>query len=94
MAHRGRHRYMYMASVRDQGCGYGKHFEVSFGLDDRYLFLTVTKCYRNIQELATLSQKTIADPLGRKETITLGLRHCQSPSLSQDMLTLLLLCSG
>ena len=48
MGHRGGHRYIYMASARDQGCEYENQFYVSFGLDDRYLILIVTKCYRDI----------------------------------------------
>ena len=40
--------YIYMAFARDQGCEYGNQFYVSFGLDDRYLILIVTKCYRDI----------------------------------------------
>ena len=30
------------------GCDYGNQFYVSFGLDDRYLILIVTKCYRDL----------------------------------------------
>jgi hypothetical protein len=46
MGHRGCLRYLYIASDSDQGCGYVNQFYVSFGLDDRYLILIVTKCYR------------------------------------------------
>ena len=46
MGQMGYHRYIYMASARDKGCEYGNQFYVSFGLDDRYLILIVTKCYR------------------------------------------------
>ena len=35
MGHWGYLRYIYMASARDQGCDYGNHFGLSFGLDDR-----------------------------------------------------------
>jgi hypothetical protein len=48
MGHRGYHRYIYIASARDQVCEYVNQFYVSFGLDDRYLILIVTKCYRDI----------------------------------------------
>ena len=48
MGHRGRLRYIYMASASDQGGEYGNQFYVNFGLDDRYLILIVTKCYRDI----------------------------------------------
>ena len=41
-------RYIYIASARGEGCEYGNQFYVSFGLDDRYLILIVTKCYRDI----------------------------------------------
>ena len=40
--------YIYIAFARDQGCEYGNQFYVSFGLDDCYLILIVTKCYRDI----------------------------------------------
>ena len=40
--------YIYMASARDDGCEYGNHVSFSFGLDDRYLILIVTKCYRDL----------------------------------------------
>ena len=36
MGHRGRLRYIYIASARDEGCDYGNHYPFSFGLDDRY----------------------------------------------------------
>ena len=48
MGHRGCLRYIYTVSARDQGCEYVNQFYVSFGLDDRYLILIVTKCYRDI----------------------------------------------
>ena len=48
MGQMGYHRYIYMASASDEGCEYGNQFYVSFGLDDRYLILIVTKCYRDI----------------------------------------------
>ena len=46
MGHRGRLRFIYIASASDQGCEYGNQLYISFGLDDRYLILIVTKCYR------------------------------------------------
>ncbi len=46
MGHWGCLRYIYMASASDQGCEYGNQFYVSFGLDDRYLILMGTRCYR------------------------------------------------
>ena len=46
MGHRGCLLYIYMASAREDGCEYVNQFYVSFGLDDRYLILIVTKCYR------------------------------------------------
>ena len=36
MGHRGRLRYIYMASARDEGCEYGNQLYFSFGLDGRY----------------------------------------------------------
>ena len=48
MGHRGCLRYTYIAFARDQGCEYGNHYRFSFGLDDRYLIVIVTKCYRDI----------------------------------------------
>ena len=48
-------RYIYMASARDQGCEYGNQLYFSFGLDDRYLILIVTKSYRVLQEPVTLT---------------------------------------
>ena len=39
---------IYMASASDKPCEYVNQFYVSFGLDDRYLILIVTKCYRDI----------------------------------------------
>ena len=48
MGHRGYHGHIYTVCARDQGCEYGNQFYVSFGLDDRYLVLIVTKCYRDI----------------------------------------------
>ena len=48
MGHRGYLRYIYIASARDKGCEYVNQLYVSFGLDDRYLILIVTKCYRDI----------------------------------------------
>ena len=44
-----------MAYASDEGCEYGNQFYVSFGLDDRYLILIVTKCYRVLQEPVTLT---------------------------------------
>jgi hypothetical protein len=41
-------RYIYIASASDEGCGDVNHYRFSFGLDDRYLILIVTKCYRDI----------------------------------------------
>ena len=41
-------RYIYMSSARVEGCEYLNHYRFSFGLDDRYLILIVTKCYRDI----------------------------------------------
>ena len=46
MGHWGCLRYIYMAYASDQGCEYVNQFYVSFGLDDPYLILIVTKCYR------------------------------------------------
>jgi hypothetical protein len=54
MGHRGCHRYIYIASARDQGGEYVNQFYFSFGLDDRYLIVIVTKCYRVLQEPVTL----------------------------------------
>ena len=48
MGQTGRLRYIYLAFARDQGCEYGNQLYFSFGLDDRYLILIVTKCYRDI----------------------------------------------
>ena len=48
MGQTGRLRYIYLAFARDQGCEDGNQLYVSFGLDDRYLILIVTKCYRDI----------------------------------------------
>ena len=48
MGHRGYHGYNYLASNSDQGCEHGNQLYFSFGLDDRYLILIVTKCYRDI----------------------------------------------
>ena len=48
MGHRGCYGHIYMASASDQGCGDVNQFYFSFGLDDRYLILIVTKCYRDI----------------------------------------------
>ena len=48
MGHWGYLRHIYMASARDQSSEYGNHVSISFGLDDRYLILIVTKCYRDI----------------------------------------------
>jgi|GEM_PF-4213875 hypothetical protein len=41
-------RYIYIASASDEGCGDVNQFYLSFGLDDRYLILMGTKCYRDI----------------------------------------------
>ena len=41
-------RYIYIASASDQVFEYGNQLYFSFGLDDRYLILIVTKCYRDI----------------------------------------------
>ena len=46
MGHRGYHGHIYMASARDQVCEDVNQLSVSFRLDDRYLILIVTKCYR------------------------------------------------
>ena len=46
MGHWGCHGYIYMTFASDQGCEYVNQFYLSFGLDDRYLILIVTKCYR------------------------------------------------
>ena len=35
MGHRGCHRYIYMDSASDEGCGDVNHYRFSFGLDDR-----------------------------------------------------------
>ena len=35
MGHRGRLRYIYIASASDEGCGDVNHYRFSFGLDDR-----------------------------------------------------------
>ena len=55
---------VYMTSARDQGCEYGNQFYVSFGLDDRYLILKGSMCYRVLQEpdplVASLTRKPIA----------------------------------
>ena len=48
MGRTGYHRYIYMSFARDQDCGDVNQFYFSFGLDDRYLILIVTKCYRDI----------------------------------------------
>jgi hypothetical protein len=52
-------------------------FYVSFGLDDRYLILIVTKCYRDISEPVTLTvsltRKPNVDRLGHARTIAGGL---------------------
>ena len=57
MGHRGCLRYIYMASASDQGCEYGNQFYVSFGLDDRYLILIVTKCYRDATDDTRFTSK-------------------------------------
>ena len=98
MGHRGCYGHIYMASANDQGCGDVNQFYFSFGLDDRYLILIVTKCYRDISETVTLTasltRKLNDHPLAHTRMISAGLRYCQSPSLSQDMLILLLRCMG
>ena len=55
MGHWGCLRYIYMASASDEGCGDVNHYRFSFGIDDRYLILIVTKCYRDISEPVTLT---------------------------------------
>ena len=80
----GRLRYIYAASASDQGCQSGNQLYVSIGLDDRYLILIVTRCYRDIQEPVTLpvslTRKPIAHHLCHTRMITGGLPHCLSPA--------------
>ena len=75
------------------GWEYVNQLYYSFGLDDRYLIIIVTKCYREIWEPVTLTvsltRKLTDHPLGHTETITAGLSHCLSPSQILEMLVLL-----